>query len=757
MASSRDKDIEETKLHLHKAIKEGDAETVKRLLKMGASPNAVDSTDGRTPLTNACKCGHLEIVRILLDAGAQVNRKDRFKDCWGKDASQVPLAAACDRAVQDHSSVLSISRLLLEYGADVLSAHVDGTNGPLHFAAKYGHVEAVSLLLGKGVDVNIKGSYGQMALHHVAAFGKSLDLMRILLERGAQVNAEYQQGSNALFNLISGDEDNVDIARLLIDKGVKLQSEGLGGALYWAARCGKKQIVELLIARGMDVDSRDYKNEEIAIIGAMERKHYDVVKLLLEHGADPDAEHRYDGSLLRQAAEVGDQDLVKLILEKKNENKTNEQKTRHGVAMNPKSSKPKPKSTGALAEAAEKGNLAIVKLLVDSGVDINEQSGERKGNPLMVAAAFGKIEVLTYLLEKGADIAARDSKGSTALLYAASAGEDGAARILLEHGAPINEKNHLNWNAIMQACFKGHYNTAKLLLERGSPTDEIDREKGVTALWLAKHSGNANLVKLLEDHGAKERPIRLRKSDEPYFDITECDICAYLPPREEMAHDYSPESIEGLETIYSERGGEYKVEETNMIKKCVHCGTYYHHYHYIDTEDPIGGLIPTCSHHILRYNLLFLHALLRKLDKLDELTEAEARYQPTIDTFLRLVEAGHDFMPYVRPFVVESLVDYFVINNDWDRIKNVLLNEKNPAICVETVQDLLAVWGERFREDRFPPFSQYRNFTSDVQQKLKPLLQEHKDELVDIIKHFKIENSLEVAKVFANTTLQQKP
>ncbi len=735
---------------MNKAIKEGNVETVKRLLKMGASPNSADPTDGRNPLTNACKFGHLEIAQVLIKAGAGVNRKDTQKDGYGKSISQEPLSAACDRDTEDHTSVASIVRLLIDSGADPFSAHEKGKDGPLHFAAKHGHIEVVSLLLEKGIDVNLKGSYGYTALHHAAYYGRSLDLVNVLLEGGAHVNAIVERSTTPLFKHISSGVENVEIARLLIDKGAELKEEGYGGALYWAARCGKRKIVEFLIDRGLDVNSRDYKNEEEAVMGAMKNKHYNIVKILLEHGADPDAEDYWDGNLLQQAADLGDQELVKIILEKQNEKKAKPKKTPKVAAKKSK------KSNGALVKAAEKGNLAVIKLLHESGIDINEEFGDSGVIPLMKAAASGKIEVVKYLLEKGANITARDNKGNTAMLYAASKGENEINKILIDHGAHINEKNNLNWNALMQASFTGNYSTVKLLLELGSPTDEIDQEKGMTALSLAKHTGNAKVIELLQNSGAKERYIRQRKSDEPYFTITECDICTYLPPRVELTHAYSEEEIKGLETIFTERGGEYKTEIIDMIKKCINCGTYYHHYFYLDTEDPIGGLIPDCSHHILRYNLLWLHDLLRKLEKLNELAEAQTRYQPIIDSFVRLVNAKHDFMPYIQPYVVETLVDYFVAKDDWDQIKTLLLNSKDPAICVETIQDLLNVWGNEFREEKFPPFTHHRNFTKDIRQKLRPMLQEHRVEFIEIIKRHKIDTLLTIAKKFIENTTRQK-
>jgi ankyrin repeat protein len=708
----------------------------------------LDPADGRTALTRACNLGHLEIVGLLLDGGAQVNRKDKYKDIWGKDIRQAPLSAACDRRGQDSASVAAITRLLIDHGADVLVAHPDGKDGPLHFAAKHGHLEAVALLLEAGIDVNTKGAYGEMALHHAATHGRSLDLVKILLEKGAQVNAVHQQGSNALFKLISSDEDTVDIARLLIDKGVELESDGLGGALYWAARCGKKKIVELLLENGMNVDSRDYQREETAIAGAMKHKHYDIVKLLLEHGADPDAEDPYDGSLLQQAVELGDQGLVKALLHRINEKKARQKNASPGTARKSMESTSRSKSAGSLVKAAKKGDLAIVKLLIESGIDVNEKLSPENVSPLMNAAAFGKIAVINYLLEKGADITDRDKKGSTALLYAASTGEDEAIKVLLDHGARINEKNDFNWNALMQASFKCQYSTVKLLLDRGSPTDEIDNEKGATALWLAKHAGNAKLIELLAMRGAKERPIRQRKTGEPYFAITDCDICAYLPQGVELTPDYSPEKIEGLEIIYTGGGTDYKAEETELIKKCIHCGTYYHHYHYIDTEDSIGGAGPICSHHVLRYNWLWLHGLLRKLEKLDELAEARARYPSIIESFLRSINAGHEFKRYIRPHVVESLVDYFVTAGEWDSIEKLLLNNTDDAIRLAAVQDLLTIWGEKVREDKFPPFIHCRNFTGDIQQKLKPMLQEHEAVVVAVIKRFKLETCLDAAKAF---------
>jgi ankyrin repeat protein len=161
-----------------------------------------------------------------------------------------------------------------------------------------------------------------------------------------------------------------------------------------------------------------------------------------------------------------------------------------------------------LNEAAERGDLALVKILLDKGADINAKAatvGCRlcPWTALIVAANAGHVEVVRLLLEKGADIRATDHTGWTALVRATNSGRLGVVRLLIEKGADVNAEDGLNGNTIlMHAASQGHLEVVKLLIEKGADVNAKPSFSNGTALDQAAEAGHLEVVKLLLDKGA---------------------------------------------------------------------------------------------------------------------------------------------------------------------------------------------------------------------------------------------------------------
>lgn len=129
-------------------------------------------------------------------------------------------------------------------------------------------------------------------------------------------------------------------------------------------------------------------------------------------------------------------------------------------------------------------------------------SPERIQDLLFEAARLGRIDVIPALLYGGADIAATDAKGHSALILASYNGQEEATMLLLHHGAPVDQGDDSRGNtALMGVAFKGYSVLAKLLLDGGADPHAVNRA-GQTALMMASLFGHYTIVDMLLDVGA---------------------------------------------------------------------------------------------------------------------------------------------------------------------------------------------------------------------------------------------------------------
>ncbi|MBT6068179.1 hypothetical protein HOG48_00310 [Candidatus Peregrinibacteria bacterium] len=701
---------------LNDAIKKDDLELVEKLLKTKINLNRIPAGQNSTPLTLACYYKNNEIAKALIKAGADVNKKDKKGD--------TPIKLACDAYEDDSKKIAELTKLLLENGADPNIFKRD-TDGPINSAAMYGHLEAVKLLIKHKANIDKKGNYGRTALMYAASCSRSIKIVKALLKSGADVNIENEGEENALFEVITNEKSNVEIAKLLISAGTKINrgNHYHGSALHWAAFCGRTNIVKLLLENGADIN-KNHKNSGLPISEAMSQGCTKIVKILFDHWINSNSKQDLlDSGILEYAVEKKDMVFTKKIIAE--------------------AKKRKKKLPGdALVEAARTGDLELTKLLIAAG--LSPEEGQYSETPLMKAAYYGRLSIVKYLLDNGANLAAKDCRGNTALLHAAWSGRTNVVRELLKQGAKINEKNNLNWNALMQACIEKHIKTAEFLLKKGSPTDEIDKEKGVTALTLAKHSGSKELIDLLISHGATERKIKQRKKGEEYFSIFDCEICSYLPHKKDLWRTLQVEEFKGLESIYTEHlQPDRHTEVSNMIKKCTNCGTYYHQYYSVDDEDAfIAG--PSISHNFRRLNLEELKVTLRKIKKTEELNEFKKRYPSIIKDLESKLKKGETISKNLLLHVIESLTDYYITKENWEDLEKYLLQNSNPEIALQTARDLCLIYGVQYYDHRMPYYTEYRDCTTGMQKKAKPFIKKHNKNILQSINKFKDDKNPQV-------------
>jgi ankyrin repeat protein len=145
--------------------------------------------------------------------------------------------------------------------------------------------------------------------------------------------------------------------------------------------------------------------------------------------------------------------------------------------------------------AAFAGKKEIAQFLVEKGADVNAKD-VHGWQPIHRAAFFGRDEIVTLFLSKGVDVNAKDNTGKTPLHVTRTAS---MARLLLSHGAEVNVTTTKD-ASLHKTDFDGE-SVIELFVSL-NPDEQLPLETGVTPLHLAAANGNKDLVSVLLDHGA---------------------------------------------------------------------------------------------------------------------------------------------------------------------------------------------------------------------------------------------------------------
>src|SRR6266550_5651673 len=334
------------------------------------------------------------------------------------------------------------------------------SQSPLQCAALHGVTIIVKWLLPSAKQIEeLLGAFNTASLHQHS------DIVEVLLEEVGRAIEVIAEGG-----------------RLGEDAKVSLMRELYGNALQAASYGGHVKIVQILLEKGADVNAQGgpYGN---ALHGASYKGNSEIVRVLLEQGADVNAQGRYYGNALQAASCQGNNEIVQILLEK-------------GANVNAQGG-----SYGnALHGASYKGNSEIVRVLLEQGADVNAQ-GRYYGNALQAASCQGNNEIVQILLEKGANVNAQGGHYGNALQAASWSGHRDIVQLLLEQGANVNVQGGLCGSALVDASSKGHKEIIQLLLSRGADINAQGGKNG-DALQVASWSGHKDIVQLLLEQGA---------------------------------------------------------------------------------------------------------------------------------------------------------------------------------------------------------------------------------------------------------------
>lgn len=398
---------------LHVAVRDGKEEVVELLLKRGAGINDATAESRLTPLHFASEKGQTLVARLLLEHGvkADVNARDRI--------GLTPILYAIS------NGYLEMFEILLANGAIVKDVPE-----LLNMAVEKESIEIVKILL-EHIDVNASDEYGRTALHFISLKGEEeatkifsgesevpssptnikVEITKLLLRKGANVNAQTVHGLTPL-NAASG-RGFAKVVQVLLEHNATLQIHEMGMTpLHFSAQLGSEEIATLLLDNGADVNA-ELPDGMTVLHYATRHNHKGIVKLLLERGAAVDLKLHYDFTpLLVGSSNAYAEGAVETLL-------------KFGADINFRNRR----GETALYMASKRNRLKNVQTLLKYGfdinvthratgipliIDINPQDIDGK-TPLHYAARRGYLEVVNTLLEYGSDVNITCNNGETPL------------------------------------------------------------------------------------------------------------------------------------------------------------------------------------------------------------------------------------------------------------------------------------------------------------------------------------------------------
>ena len=271
--------------------------------------------------------------------------------------------------------------------------------------------------------------------------------------------------------------------------GVSVETRGWN-PLHSAARGGNEAIIETLLSSGLDIDSRDNDGTTPSMVAAAKGQEK-TVNLLLSKGADPHIKNFIGLNLLHAAAEGGNTShtlIVRSILS-------------FDIDIN---SKDDESSTTPLMIAVMENHVEVVKYLLQKGADISLTVGSEKRNALHTASEHGSIAAIELLLSHGLSVNSRDGKGNTPLMCAAAFGQIESVNCLLKHGADPSLKGKGGWSLLHYAAQSGNVIIIETMLSKGLDIDSRGETLGLTPLMVSIIFEKLEAAKYLLEKGADE-------------------------------------------------------------------------------------------------------------------------------------------------------------------------------------------------------------------------------------------------------------
>jgi len=460
-----------------------------------------------------------------------------------------------------------------------LNLRLDDGQTPLHLSSIMAHKAIASYLLENNADTSVQDSSGATPLHEAIRYG-NLEIAKMLLDAGANINAKDNLGKTPIM-LIIPQEKLVESYDLLIRYRADLsQADAYGDTVLHTATMlhAGSQIIKTLTSSGADINARN-KEGVTPLTIAIQSKDIQTIKYLTANGASIHTQDTHGNSPLSMAFEMSNE-VFEATLNEGNCNTQDSEgntplhialindapmaKIQHIIGLTQDVNIRNRDGDSPLYLACVKNMDTVGKLLLEKGADIfstnkdnnsplrlalkkggNLQnwlitsrtivSTDGSGNTVLhYAADWEYADSIKTLMEKGADITAKNANGETCLFNAAKSNNPKIIQLLIDGGASVKERDNLGstplhiavrWGAqksaemliklgininaqnsagkspLAEAVIANKYDVTKYLLENGADPNSCDAN-GITILMDTIRAQNAQIVKLLLNYGA---------------------------------------------------------------------------------------------------------------------------------------------------------------------------------------------------------------------------------------------------------------
>lgn len=404
---------------------------VSHLIKLGVDIDKMDDYSKRFPVQCAIEKGNLDLLNILIEYDVDLENKKFFDVFDGtllsfacthanlkiverllesnvkidESHNKVPALHALAVNSQDNDkNLISIAKLLLSKGADVNTLDKKGFTA-LHFAAANRSAEFVEFLIEHGADVNATGKFGYTPLLAAALHCKELEVVKKLVEHGANIEAK-------------GSDSGFDDFFKIFNRYGQIAGVDSFNVLHNACASGNLEVVNYLIDKGININSRIDYDGITGLHVALFANNYEIAMMLLDRGCRVDLRTPMNFTPLHSFC-----DSVK----------------------------------GISADL----HLKVATRLLQSGCSVNARGGWYQETPLaMLCKGKPSIELLSFLVERGADISAGDYLDQTPLHHAVFDCNVKLVKMLIRLGADVKAKDSYGHQPIHQILIGYRNNNA---------------------------------------------------------------------------------------------------------------------------------------------------------------------------------------------------------------------------------------------------------------------------------------------------------